>query len=85
MDTQDRGASPRVIRLTLLIYGLECGGSGARTVEQALAQVAGVRRAYVNPAVETAYVEYDPALVQPAQLLAAVHQSGYQAGEPRLR
>ena len=72
-------------RVTLAIYGLGCGGGGALTVERALGKVAGVRRVYVNPATEMAYVEYTPALVGPAQLIAAVAPTGFQAGEPRLR
>jgi hypothetical protein len=51
------------------IYGLACGGGGALTIERVLQRVAGVRLAYVNPATEMAYVEYDPALCGPGNLL----------------
>lgn len=69
-------------RATLAIYGLGCGGSGALSVERALARLPGVKRAYVNPAIETAYVEYDPAVTAPAELLRAIAAAGFRAAEP---
>lgn len=69
-------------RVTLEIYGLGCGGSGALRIERALARVPGVRRAYVNPATETAYVEYDPGVAAPAELLRAIAATGFRAAEP---
>jgi P-type Cu+ transporter len=72
-------------RVTLEIYGLGCGGSGALAVERALTRVKGVLHAYANPATETAYVQYDPALVQPAQVVSAIEAAGFRAGEPSLR
>ena len=69
-------------RATLEIIGLGCGGGGALSVERALARLAGVRRAYVNPATETAYVEYDPAVAREGDLVAAVARSGFRALEP---
>jgi len=72
-------------RITLEIYGLGCGGSGALAVERALTRVRGVVRAYANPATETAYVQYDAALVQPVNLLRAIESAGFRAGEPILR
>jgi copper chaperone CopZ len=41
-----------------------------------------VAHAYVNPATETAYVQFDPALVQPADLVHAIEAAGFRAGEP---
>ncbi|MBI3962133.1 MAG: heavy-metal-associated domain-containing protein [Deinococcus sp.] len=72
-------------RVTLPIYGLSCGGGGALTVERALAKVPGVVQVYVNPATEMAYVEYNPTLSGPEQLMAAVERAGFQAGEPSAR
>ena len=84
MSTQQRHeTTDPTARVTLAIYGLGCGGGGALTVERALGTVAGVRRVYVNPATEMAYVEYAPTRVSPAQLIAAVAPTGFQAGEPR--
>lgn len=68
--------------ITLPIYDLSCGGGGALIVEHALAKVPGVARAYVNPATEMAYVEYDPTSVATEQLIAAVKHAGFGAGQP---
>jgi Cu+-exporting ATPase len=51
--------------------------SCVRTVEKGLARTAGVSGCEVNFAAETAQVAYDPALVQPAGLVAAVQGLGY--------
>lgn len=72
-------------RVTFSIYGLACGGGGALTVERSLARVPGVVRAYGNPATEMAYVEYDPEVTDPIQLIAAVERAGFRAGEPGVR
>lgn len=45
--------------LTMAVYGLSCGGGGALTIERGLMSLSGVRRAYVNPATEMAYIVYD--------------------------
>ena len=60
------------------VYGLGCGGAGRSTIERELAATDGVLRAYVNPATETAYIDYDPAETDPWALARA----GYQAGRP---
>jgi copper chaperone CopZ len=85
VDAQIRQRSTRMRRVTLPIYGLGCGGGGALTAERALARVAGVERTYVNPLTEMAYVEYDPTITRPVQLVAAVEDVGLWAGEPSLR
>lgn len=72
-------------RVTVFIYELGCGGGGALTVERALAKVPGVVQVYVNPATETAYVEYDPAVAGVDGLIAAVESVGFRAGEPIAR
>ena len=68
--------------LRIPVYGLGCGGAGARTIERELAATGGVVRVYVNPATETAYVDYDPAEVDPWTLARAVERAGYRAGTP---
>lgn len=80
---QEKVAKTR--RATIPIYGFGCGGGGALTIERALEKVPGVVRAYVNPATEMAYVEYDPDLAEAARLTAAVERVGFRAGEPNLR
>jgi Cu+-exporting ATPase len=66
------------------IYGLGCWGSGALIVERAVAKAPGVVRAYVNPAMEMAYIEYDAATTDPQRLAEAVARAGFQAGPPRM-
>src|SRR4051812_38771790 len=60
------------------IRGLTCA-SCVRRVERALTRVAGVREASVNLATEQAHVTYDAAVVDPADLSAAVERAGYIA------
>lgn len=72
-------------RITLPIYRLSCGGGGTLTIQRALARSTGVIHAYVNPATEMAYVEYDPAQISPECLAATVEQTGFHAGVPCLR
>lgn len=69
-------------RVTIEITGLGCGGSGALTVERALARLPGVKRAYVNPATETAYVEYNPTVVRPRALATSIEAAGFRPAEP---
>jgi cation transport ATPase len=61
------------------VYGLGCGGAGATTIERELAATDGVVRAYVNPATETAYVDYDPAEADAWVLVRAIERAGYTA------
>lgn len=73
------------LRLTFAIDGLACGGGGALAVEQALARLPGVVRAYVNPLTEMAYVEIDPDAASEQQLVAAVTDLGLRPGRPSAR
>ena len=72
-------------RITLPIEDLSCGGGGVLIVERVLARTAGVVYVYVNPAMEMAYVEYDPTLADPNRLIQAVEHAGFRAGAPSLR
>lgn len=72
-------------RFTLPIYDLSCGGGGSLIVERALARTPGVVYVYVNPATEMAYVEYDPAQVDPNGLSKVVEHAGFRAGVPIAR
>ncbi len=72
-------------RVTFPIYNLSSGGGGSLTVERIIMRLEGVRNAYVSPATEMAYVEYDPSRCSPEQLTAAVEQSGFHAGMPVAR
>jgi Cu+-exporting ATPase len=68
--------------LRIPIYDLGCGGAGATTIERELAATDGVSRVYVNPATETAYVDYDPALTDPSSLAQAIEKAGHRPGRP---
>jgi cation transport ATPase len=69
-------------RVTLEIHGLVSGGGGALSAERALSSMEGVRRAYVNPSTEMAYVEYDPDTLDPATLVRAIEATGLRASPP---
>ena len=72
-------------RLIIPIYGLERDKRGAVAIERALAQVPGVAYATVNPALETAYVAFDPAVCRPDRVVAAIRAAGFGAGRPSPR
>ena len=72
-------------RMTLPINDLSSGGGGVRIIEQALAHTPGVVHVYVNPSIEMAYIEYDPALSDPDRLVKAVEHTGFRAGKPEVR
>ena len=67
--------------LRIPILDLGCGASGI-VIARALAATNGVLRVYVNPATETAYVDYDPAEVDPQALARAIERAGFRPGQP---
>ncbi len=72
-------------RVTFPIYDLSCGGGDILTIERTILRVAGVRNAYVNPAMEMAYVEFDPSRCSPDDLAEAIELVGFHAGDPVIR
>ena len=71
---------------TLLVSGMTCA-SCVRRVERGLEKLDGVGSASVNLATERARVSYDPAVLSPDDLRAAVEKAGYgvdqiDAGDP---
>ncbi len=62
--------------ILLPIEDMSCAACAAR-VEKVLGEVPGVAEAVVNFATERAKVRYDPAKVQPQQLVSAVRGAGY--------
>ncbi len=64
--------------IDLAIEGMTCASCVGR-VERKLTRLPGVSVASVNLATEKAHVLYDPALVAPTQLVAAVETAGYKA------
>lgn len=77
--------SMKTQRMTIPIEGLSCGGGGSLQVERALSRLSGVVYAYVNPATEMAYVEYDPEQVDNERLVKVAERAGFRAGVPNLR
>jgi Cu+-exporting ATPase len=76
-------------RVDLPVSGMTCA-SCARTIERTLAGTAGVERARVNLATNTATVEYQPSRVKVADFIAAIEELGYgvpktAAAEPAYR
>ena len=64
---------------TVMLDDATCGAGSAHTVEKALRDVPGVLRAYVNPATEVAYVEYDADRCAEDDLAKAVESTGVHA------
>lgn len=69
-------------RVSIPVYGLACGGGGARTVEHALKRIPGTSEVYVNPARQEAYVEFDADRVTVEDLCTAVRRCGFRPGAP---
>lgn len=67
---------------TLMLDSTGCAGGSAHTVEKVLQEVTGVLRAYVNPATETAYVEYDADQCNETDLARAVESVGVNSLNP---
>ena len=72
-------------RITLPINDLSTRGDGVLIVQQALEKAPGVVHVYINPSIEMAYIEFDPALVDPVRLAKVVEDAGFRAGVPSLR
>ncbi len=68
--------------LRIPVYDLGCGGAGRSTIERQLAATDGVLSACVNPATETAYIDYDPAEMDAWSLARVIERAGYRAGRP---
>ncbi len=83
--TVEKNSGLRIKRVTFPIYNLGCGGGGSLTIERTILRVEGVRNAYVNPATEMAYVEFDPSRCALDALLKAVEHVGFHTGAPVIR
>lgn len=70
-----------LVRVTISIDDLPCGGGDSVKIERQLASLAGVAQAYVNPLTEMAYVAFDPSACNVDQLRAVIHDFGFQPGE----
>ena len=67
--------------LTLAVGGMTCAACQSR-VQRALQEAPGVESATVNLMLANAAVRYDPLAISPAQLLATVRATGYDAELP---
>src|SRR5271157_3086314 len=72
---------PATARATLRVKGMTCAACQA-FVQRTLEAQTGVRGAAVNLMMQNATVEYDPLLVSPQQLAAAINATGYAASLP---
>lgn len=63
-------------RTEILLTGVYCEGP---VLGRILCDCPGVVEAYVNPATDTAYIDYDPERVGPERLLQVVKGLGYRA------
>ena len=69
--------------ITLPVHGLTCASCVSK-VEKGLMATQGVASAKVNLATERATIEYDETKVQPAGLIKAIRDLGYDAGSETL-
>ncbi|MCL6105919.1 MAG: heavy metal translocating P-type ATPase [Actinobacteria bacterium] len=70
-------SDPGTNKILLPIEGMSCASCVERNA-RALRLLPGVARADVNFATEKATVEFDPAIISPAELVAAVQKAGYK-------
>jgi len=70
-------------KVSLPVIGLSLGGCGALTVERVLTRLDGVLRVYVNPAMEVAYVDYDPGHITDDEIAKTIRELGYETALPR--
>jgi copper chaperone CopZ len=64
--------------VVLDLHGMTCNACASH-IQSALSKVKGVHRASVEYETSKGVVEYDPALVQPGDLLKRVDETGYKA------
>ena len=64
---------------TVVLDSLKCAGGSAHSIESVLARVPGVLRAYVNPVVEMAFVEFDADRCTEADIAGAASSLGVHA------
>lgn len=80
--TQERASRPDRARIRARIAGMHCSLCTG-TIEKALRKHAGVDKVSVSLTHEQALVEYDPARVNPQDLLQTMSQIGYSVSDPR--
>ena len=71
--------------IAIPIYGVTCWGSDASLINHVLEAISGVVSVYVNPAMEMAYLRYNPEKSGIAEFTEAIEHLGLRAGEASLR
>ena len=84
MSTATTRLHPNLVRITLPVDGMTCAACQAN-VQRALTATPGVAKAAVNLMTHEATVHYDPAATDPAQLVAAINDTGYVVAPARRR
>jgi Cu+-exporting ATPase len=74
-------AEPRTDRVTLPVEGMTCAACQAN-VQRALQATPGVQQAAVNLMTHEATISYDPSILSPTELVAAINETGYQSHIP---
>jgi copper chaperone CopZ len=74
-------ASANLRRVVIPVQGIWCMACEI-SVRHALKRIDGVAFVQVNGAGKMATIDYDPAKTNPAQLVAAINSTGYQAVLP---
>lgn len=69
---------------TMLLDQLGCAGGAALSLERVLSRLSGVTRAYVNPVMEVAYVEFDADRCTETDIVRTAQSFGVQAVPSRL-
>jgi copper chaperone CopZ len=72
-------------RLVLTMDDLWPDGDASRSIERCLLSQSGVTRVFVSTVTEAAYVEYDPAVVSPIEIVETVRAAGFRAENASLR
>ena len=80
-EPQSAPTQTAVQRVSLPISGMSCAACAAR-IEKVLNRTPGVSLANVNFANHRATVEYDPAVIDPAQVAERIRGAGYGAADP---
>jgi Cu+-exporting ATPase len=73
--------APPALKITLPVEGMTCAACQAN-VQRALNATPGVTKAAVNLMLHEATVQYDPAAIDPAGLVAAINDTGYVSHLP---
>jgi Cu+-exporting ATPase len=85
VEKTEKAAAPAATEksstVTLPVIGMTCAACQSH-VERALRSTAGVRQATVNLLTNSARVTFDPGIARPADLIASVRESGYDAALP---